>query len=200
MLVMDIEEARAEDGLLQDRHYENETVSRFDLSGIECKRVEFVKCRFQQCNFSKAGFYETAFISCDFANGSFERSYWKTSRILGCNGDGAVLKGALLRERHFLSSSLRYANCSGTVWEGCSIEDCVFQESLFSEAKLKRLKLNKVNFSSADFFKTPLKGIDLSDCMIDGILVSDTYHELKGVMVNALQAAELIKILGVKVV
>ena len=75
-----------------------------------------------------------------------------------------------------------------------------FQESLFSEAKLKRLKLNKVNFSSADFFKTPLKGIDLSDCMIDGILVSDTYHELKGVMVNALQAAELIKILGVKVV
>ena len=108
MLAMEIEEARTEDGLIQDRHYENETVSDLDLSGIEFKRVEFVKCRFQHCNFSTAGFYETAFINCDFANGSFERSYWKTSRLLDCKGDGAILKEALLRESHLSGSSLRY--------------------------------------------------------------------------------------------
>lgn len=50
------------------------------------------------------------------------------------------------------------------------------------------------------FFKTLLKGMDLSDCTIDNIMVSDQYTELAGVKVNLFQAAELAKLMGVKIV
>ena len=69
-----------------------------------------------------------------------------------------------------------------------------------SEVKYKGIKLNQVNFTHVDFFKTPLKGVDLSDCTIDGILVSDTYAELRGAKINMFQAAELARLLGVQIV
>ena len=44
-----------------------------------------------------------------------------------------------------------------------------------------------------------MKGLDLSDCTIEGILVSDQFKELAGVKVNLFQAAELAKLMGVKI-
>ena len=60
--------------------------------------------------------------------------------------------------------------------------------------------LSKVNFANADFFKTPLKGIDLSDCNIGHIMMSDQYKEIAGAKVNMFQAVELAKLLGIKIV
>ena len=57
-----------------------------------------------------------------------------------------------------------------------------------------------MNFTSADFFKTPLKGVDFSNCNIDSIMVSDKYTELYGAKINMFQAVEIAKLLGVKVV
>ena len=51
-----------------------------------------------------------------------------------------------------------------------------------------------------DFFKTPLKGIDLSACEIGGIMVSDTYKELQGVKISPLQAVDIVHLLGVKII
>lgn len=58
----------------------------------------------------------------------------------------------------------------------------------------------RTDFTSVDFFRTMLRGMDLSDCTIDNIMVSDQYTELAGVKVNLFQAAELAKLMGVKVV
>ena len=65
---------------------------------------------------------------------------------------------------------------------------------------MKKLSLEKVDFSGTDFFLTPLKGIDLSDCAIERIILSDSFRELKGATINSAQAADLIRLLGVKVV
>jgi hypothetical protein len=45
-----------------------------------------------------------------------------------------------------------------------------------------------------------LKNIDLSDCIIDEIAVSNTCNELRGAIINAGQAIELARILGIKIV
>lgn len=87
-----------------------------------------------------------------------------------------------------------------TVWDGCIVKDCLIREAAFSEASLKKLSLEKVDFSGTDFFLTPLKGIDLSDCTIERIILSDSFRELKGATINSVQAADLIRLLGVKVV
>lgn len=65
---------------------------------------------------------------------------------------------------------------------------------------MKKPVFHNVNFTSTDFFKTRLKGIDLSDCVISNIMLSDTYMELAGAKVNIYQAAELARLLKVQIV
>ncbi|MEG1537263.1 MAG: pentapeptide repeat-containing protein [Clostridiales bacterium] len=104
-----------------------------------------------------------------------------------------------MKESILSGSSFCYANCFHTVWENCSINNCTFKEAFFSESRLKKLKLQEINFSNTDFFRTALKDIDLSACTIEGIMVSDTFQELKGLKINSAQAVTLVHLLGVKV-
>ena len=54
------------------------------------------------------------------------------------------------------------------------------------------------NFQGADFFRTPLKGLDLSDCQIQGITVSESLPELRGLKINPGQAVDLVPLMGVQ--
>ena len=80
------------------------------------------------------------------------------------------------------------------------IRGCNFRESFLSEVKLKKTVFSSTDLTGTDFFRTPLKGLDLSECVIDGIMVSDRYTELAGLKVSLLQAAELARLMGVKIV
>jgi uncharacterized protein YjbI with pentapeptide repeats len=73
-------------------------------------------------------------------------------------------------------------------------------ESSFAESKIKKIKLIKLIFSGTDFFKTSLRGIDLSDCIIDGIKISADLFELKGAKISAEQAIELVRVFDIEVV
>ena len=59
--------------------------------------------------------------------------------------------------------------------------------------------LDGVSFAGADFFHTPLAGLDFSRCILERITVSDTLQELKGMRIDASQAPGLIRLLGVQV-
>ena len=72
-----------------------------------------------------------------------------------------------------------------------------FKGAAFPEVRFKKMTLRKVDFCGADF-PHPLKDMDLSDCKIEKIILSDTFRELKGASINPLQAAELVRLLGVK--
>jgi hypothetical protein len=45
-----------------------------------------------------------------------------------------------------------------------------------------------------------LKGMDLSGCTIDGIILSDTLDELRGASINVFQCAMVAGLIGIKVV
>ena len=96
--------------------------------------------------------------------------------------------------------SCLFCNYVSTLWENTVASDCNMEQSFLSEVTFKKPIFHNINFTGADFFKTKLKGIDLSDCMISGLMVSDTYAELAGVKVNIYQAAELAKLLKVQIV
>ena len=63
--------------------------------------------------------------------------------------------------------------------------------------KMKDIQVLRTDFTLASFFKTPLKGIDFTECTIDRITVSEELSELKGAIINPYQAVELAKFLGV---
>ena len=54
-----------------------------------------------------------------------------------------------------------------------------------------------ITINQVQFFKTSLKGIDLSDSNIDGIAVS--IENIKGAIINQFQAIDLLYLIGVKI-
>ena len=85
------------------------------------------------------------------------------------------------------------------MWDGCALKDCVLRESFWTGCKLKKLTAEGVDLSGVSFFHTPLSGLDFSTCGIEGLTVSESLSELRGLTIGAHQAIDLIKLLGVKV-
>ena len=70
---------------------------------------------------------------------------------------------------------------------------------MWMECRLDRWTAGGCDLSEVSFFRTPLKGVDLSTCAIDGITVSETFSELKGLTVGAHQTVGLAGLLGITV-
>ena len=67
------------------------------------------------------------------------------------------------------------------------------------ECKQKKLTATGCDLRGANFFRTSLEGLDLSRCDMEGITVSESLGELKGLTVGAHQTVGLVKLLGVRV-
>lgn len=80
------------------------------------------------------------------------------------------------------------------------IEGQPVQGFRFSRIEVEENDFGAHGFERFGFFRTSLKDIDLSDCKIERIILSDTFRELRGATINPFQAAELVRLLGVKVV
>lgn len=100
----------------------------------------------------------------------------------------------------FSNCTFVYSNFSQSRWEDCIIKDSSLKGMRLSESVLKKLALHGNDMTGADFFKTPLRNIDLSDCILNGFSVSDTLYELRGAKISPEQAIILASMLGVKIV
>jgi uncharacterized protein YjbI with pentapeptide repeats len=199
MLTDIMTDAKSNETPIRDMCFENESATWLDVSKTDFDLVRFVKCKFEACDFSKSNFYYAYFESCDFSNCKFNKSYWKSAEIVSCKGAGSDFSQSYFKEIRMEESAFNYANCVSTTWINCSIHGCSFKEAFMSEAKLTKIELAQVDFTHADFYKTPLKGVDLSDCAIDGIMVSDTYAEFRGARMNMFQAACIAQLLGIEI-
>ncbi len=66
----------------------------------------------------------------------------------------------------------------------------------FCDCQWKDWTLTRTVLRSARLLHTSLAGLDLTDCVLDGIAISDTNVELRGALVTMEQAAMLAKRLG----
>ena len=73
-----------------------------------------------------------------------------------------------------------YGNFSNTLWKDSSIVQAKLCMAYLSDSKFKKLKFDQVDLTQAEFFHTSLKGVDLSGCLIEGITVSESFSELRG--------------------
>ncbi|MDC7250413.1 MAG: pentapeptide repeat-containing protein [Sphaerochaetaceae bacterium] len=79
------------------------------------------------------------------------------------------------------------------------IEKTTYLEASFDECKLKNFIINEVDFTKTQFFNTSLKDIDFSTSIIDNIQFSTKMTEIKGMIVDTFQAADLATALGIKI-
>ena len=199
MLTEDIRDAIENDNLLYARTYVGETVTDIRAYQTELAELCCTNCRFENCDFTQTYFRKSQFIDCTFVDCAFEESYFKASVLRACE-----VRGGTFHQSHFKNVKLQgvgvyYGNFTNTIWESSTVDACSFKDALFSEVKLKTMRFGKTDFTRADFFRTPLKGVDLSDCVIAGITVSDDFRDLAGLKISPLQAVDIAALLGVVV-
>ncbi len=192
-------EARENEGYIGNRDFSNEAFSRLDLSYLELEAVTFSNCRFMACDFSHTTLKQVTFNSCDLSGCTFIGGYWQQSTLKLSKAEGSDFNKCGFRWTHFEKNILPYTCWVETFWEHCTIDDCVMREAFLSEVKFKKTALSNTDLNRAEFFRTPLRDIDLSSCIIDGITLSDSHTELHGALVSPIQAVELAKMLGVRI-
>lgn len=112
---------------------------------------------------------------------------------------GVVMESASLKDTRIENCNCAYGNFARTLWECTEVTDSNMKQSSMTETVLRKPVFHRTDLSETDFFKTKLKGIDLSDCTIHNILVSDNFSELAGLKVDLYQAAELAKLLRIQI-
>lgn len=199
MLTEDIRDAVENDNMLYARAYDGETVTDIRAYQTELAELQCTDCRFERCDFTQTYFRKSVFTDCTFVDCVFEESYFKATTLIGCE-----VRGGTFHRSHFKNAKLHgvgvyYGNFTETIWETSTVDECSFKDALLSETKLKNNRFIKSDFTRADFFRTPLQGVDLSDCIIAGITVSDDFRELAGLKISPLQAVDIAALLGVVV-
>lgn len=185
------------DEVLFDKEYRDEVIDGLDFSRLELESVRFTNCRLIGCGLSGCVFKQVSFEKCDLSNLLWKGGYFRDVTFADCKGDGSDFSQSSMINTVIEGGTYHYGIFSSTLWENSEIRNTEFRDSFFSEAKFKKIRFDLVDLTRSDFFKTVLKGIDLSTCVIDGIMVSDTFREIKGVRLNAEQAVVIAQMLGV---
>lgn len=197
--LMILETAAYEESAIENYWAKGLQFAEMDWHGLAIHNVLFTSCRFSGCHFEKASFRQTVLRNCDISNCNFGDSYWDCCTLEEIKGPGLLWQESSLHHILFRHCQMRYANLTRAGLEFVQFEQCGLQEASFSACKFKNCQWSESDLSKGDFFRAPLCNIDLSDCEISGIMVSDDFHELKGVTVNSFQAVELSKLLGLVV-
>lgn len=110
---------------------------------------------------------------------------------------GTSFAESRFKKSAFENCNVRYANFDRAALRGCKVSDGNFANTVFTECILKDMTLSDTDFSQASFFQTPLRGLDLTTCRIDGIALSESSEEIRGAIVSTLQALMLASRLGI---
>lgn len=173
------------------------SLSEERIGPLDFENVIFENCRFSGCSFRKISFTDCLFKTCDFSNGKFENCRFKRCELSSVKAVGADFSESDLYDISLGDGNFRYASFDSVRLEGVSVGQSDFSEAALTACKMKAIFLSEVKFIRSNFFRTPLKGIDFTESVLEAPVVSDEGKELAGATVSLYQAADLAKLLGV---
>ena len=138
------------------------------------------RCRFQNCDFSGARLFDRVeWSGCDFSNCRFGGTVWRATDtvVRDCKGDGGRFTASRWRGCTLGESAFRCAQFytvrggKSAAWRTAS-----FAGLVLAEADVAGLSPHRTGFQEVDFFSYAAreKGVDFSDCALEGITVSES--------------------------
>lgn len=182
---------------LEKKYFTSLEFENTDFSKIEGVENIFEKCTFSKVVFQKSYFKDCLFKNCDFSNCDFDNSNFTNCKFQNIKGLGANFSESIFKNIDIKDCMFRYAVFTSSLFNSCNISETDMSESYIDTCKFKKMNLNKVDLIRANLYKTLLKGVDLRNCQINGIILSNEAKELNGAVVEVFQAAELARLLGV---
>lgn len=186
------QEMQAENCILKDI-----TVRGEDFYKLDCRSVIMENCTFLDCGMEKASFVDVLFHSCDFSNSHIPDGYFNRCAFRSVKGVGTDFHEGLFREVCMEDCVFSFANFSGSKWETVLLRNGDLHESYLEECRLRKVRLQGMKLNRASLFHTSLKGMDLRDNEIEGLVLSEEKKELSGAVTDLYQAAELARLLGI---
>ena len=113
---------------------------------------------------------------------------------------GANLCQGNFQEMILVECNLGYSNWDQGRWRNIFYQACDCERAFFSEGRMKNVYWENCRLVGVHFFRTSLAGMDFTQCELGRITVSDTFAELHGARVTAMQALDLSRLLGIEIV
>ena len=175
----------------------SEQIKNAGFEKLEISASVFRNCTFNYCCFEDASFVDVIFESCDFSNSKFTGAYFERCQFVRCKGVGADMRNTRIKQTSFEQSNFQYSFFDKSKMTEVLFDHTDCTETSISEAKLKKFEARGSKFIKNNFFNTMLETIDFTENEFTMPTVSNPPVELKGVVVNMLQAADLIGYWGV---
>ncbi len=182
---------------LEQYNFENEGCNNIELWDLKIEYGKFNHICMQKGKLEKVTFKDVIFESCDFSNTEFIESTFIRCEFRNCKISGCNLSENRLYNVSFIETNASYINLSIASIENILFQDTNLRNSYFQETKMKNIYFENVDLCRTQFFKTSLKNIDLSSCKIEEIVIS--IEDIKGAIIDQLQAIDLLYLIGVKV-
>lgn len=192
-----LQNCREEEEQIRTRRFAGITCEGEDFSYMRFSSVKFQNCRFWNCSFAHGEFADVLFESCDLSGCDFDEGYMERIIFHSCKGVGAKFTGMVLKHLYLEECNFEDANFDSSRLEHMRILRTRMDNGNLTACRCKQIFWSEASLKNASFFKTSLRGMDLSDSEIGGLTVSDDNRELSGVIVDLFQAAELAKKMGI---
>ena len=166
----------------RDEDIEHCKFSNIKMQNGEIENATFRDVVFENCDFSNTKFIDNTFIRCEFNN---------------CKLSGCDMTENRLYNVTVIETNASYINLAMASIENVLFKDSNLRNSYFQETTAKNIYCENADLTQAQFFKTSLRNVDLSNSIIEGIAI--TIDDIKGAIIDQSQSIDLLYILGVKV-
>lgn len=150
------------------------TILESSLEHCEFTDVRFEHCDFSNVNLQNSFMHRTEWVNCKLVGTDFSRSRWQNVSVLQSVCDYSNFRFAHLKQVEFSETSLIGAD--------------------FAYLKLQKMIYGACKLDQVTFTGTPMKGLDLSDCEFDALVL--TLEDLAGCVIAPHQAATFAGLMG----
>lgn len=164
---------------------------------LEMRDCEFNGTYFDHLDLPNGYLLDVYFKDCDLSNAKFDHTLFRRVHFDSCKLTGADFSETLLDQVLFENCQMNYTNFSASKIKALKFQECDMPYISFMENDLKKAEFEKCNLTKAEFLHSSLYQKDLSDCIIDGIILA--IEDLKGAIVSTEQALNLALLLGIQI-
>ena len=140
------------------------------------------------------------FRNCDLSNADLTGCSFQRVEFLDCKLMGTNLSEATMQHVAFERCKAEFANFALGRLRFVAHGQGVMRGAVFDECRLEKVAFSRCDLTQGEFRGTRLRGLSFADSDIRGMRVGEVdSFELKGLKINALQAVDLVRLLGVEV-
>lgn len=189
---------------LEDADSINDTlVSNKLFTGVifkeELHNISFDNCVFEGCKFlaslDKCVFFNVRFTKCDFSNIIIMFSGIHSSLFASCNMIGTNICDSKIKKCELKDNNMRYITMSSVDLNNSKLIENNMVDGRLDQVMISEVELVKNDFSRMEIIGSPMKGVDVTSSKIDELRIAP--EMVKGMIVNEVQAIELVSILGI---